>query len=136
MRFLPWREDQIVKTLLIIASIIIITWATGAKACDNQCHVTPDNAYGYYAQDHFSWDTYDNDVHLLLGFGGSLIIGEALTRYAKLPAWESALIGAVAMGMIGSFKEIMLDSYSGRTDQKMYWAGGLAGGLTVVALHF
>lgn len=130
------RKAMFVLWMGFATLFVLILPAVMARACDNQCPVTQDNAYGYYAADHFNWSVYDNDVHLLVGFSGSVVIGEALTRYAKLPAWESAIIGAVVMGLAGSVKEVMFDSYTGRTDQKMYWAGGLAGGLTVVALHF
>jgi hypothetical protein len=124
---------------LIVGTLILVALAScpvKALACDSQCPITPDNAWGYYNGDHFSWSNYDNDVHLLVGFGGALVIGEALTHYAKLPSWEAALIGAVAMGMVGTAKETMFDTWTSRTDIKTWWAGGTAGGLTVIALHF
>lgn len=108
----------------------------GYAACEVQCPVTDQNVGAYYDADHFQWATYDNDVHLLIGFGGALVIGEALVHYGHLPSWEAALIGSIAMGLVGTTKEVMFDTYTGRTDIKTWWAGAGAGGLTLIALHF
>lgn len=121
-----------IKLIVTLFSINNVSWAD----CTVQCPVTDQNVGKYFDADHFSWSNYDDDVHMLIGFGGALTIGEALTHYAKMPSWEAALIGGVAMGMVGTTKEVMFDTYTGRTDIKTWWIGGAAGGVTVMALHF
>lgn len=104
--------------------------------CTVQCPVTKENAGDYFQSDHFRWTDYDQDVHMLAGLSGSLIIGEVLIHYFDVSPWEAAIMSSIAMGMIGTTKEVMFDTYTSRTDIKTWWIGGIVGGATLVVLHF
>ena len=121
----------IVCTLFMLVSAI-----SYAGECHWQCPVTTENVGAYFDNDHFSWSDPQDVNHMAIGFGGAMLISTALNRYTSLKPWQSALIGAVAMGIIGTTKEVMFDTYTGRTDIKMYWAGGLTAGLAFTVLHF
>ncbi len=122
---------------LAICMVLTVTcMAKTVNACDVQCPVTEQNAWGYHQADHFSWQHSDDQVHLLVGFSGSLLIGELVQHYAKLPVWQSALIGTIIIGLAGTAKEVLFDTYTSRTDISCYWAGALVGGLTVLVIHF
>lgn len=104
--------------------------------CAVQCPVTPDNVKYYYAADKFQWTDPGDVQHLLIGYSGTLVIATALNHYFKVTPWKSALIGAVTMGVIGTTKEVMFDTYTSRTDIQTYWGGALSGGLTFIILKF
>ena len=123
--------------VLIVTMLLTMAFCGRANAtCTVQCPVTQDNAWNYVVADHFQWSSYDQDVHMLLGYSGALVIGEALIHYGHVRPWVASLVGTIALGLIGTTKEVMFDTYTGRTDIKTYWAGALSGGLTVIALHF
>lgn len=126
---------RIICTLIVI-NCIAIPYDCMSDTCTVQCQVTQDNVWGYYNSDHFQWTNPDTQVHLLVGFSGSLLIGELIHQYTHLPAWESALIGTLIIGLAGTTKEVMFDTYTSRTDIKAYWGGALIGGLTVTIIHF
>jgi hypothetical protein len=126
---------KLISKVFFVCSILFISIPSHAD-CTVQCPITPDNVWGYYSGDHFQWSNYDDDVHMLMGFGGAVVIGKALTHYANMPAWKAAIISSIAMGLVGTFKETMLDTYTSRTDIKTWYIGGISGGLTVIALHF
>lgn len=116
--------------------LLMLLTSNAYAGCDVQCPVNNENIVAYHDGDHFSWKNYDDDVHLLVGYSGSFLVGQSLVRFAKMPAWEAALIGTLALGLFGTTKEVMFDTYTSRTDIKTYWAGALAGGVTVFVLNF
>lgn len=122
--------------MLLVLGFLSMSSASYADTCTVQCPVTQDNVWGYYKADHFEWTNADNQVHMLVGFSGSLLLGEVIHQYTKLPVWQSALIGTLIMGLAGTVKEVGFDTYTSRTDISCYWAGAIVGGLTVTVLHF
>lgn len=119
-----------------IIGLLALLVSYNSYACDVQCPVNEGNVGEYFKQDHFQWTDYDDVTHLLIGFGGAMVIAQALTHYGHMKPWQAALIGAVAMGVIGTTKEVMFDSYTSRTDIRTYWAGGISGGLAFTVLSF
>lgn len=90
----------------------------------------------YHDVDHFSWQDYDDDIHIMSGFAISLTTGLIFQRYAKLPTWQSALYGTLIGAGVGIAKEVFFDNFTSRTDIKCWMAGGAAGGLTLISVSF
>ena len=120
----------------VVCMLLMLATTIGYADCTVQCPVTADTAGAYFNEDHFSWSDPKDTTHVFIAMSGALVIATALNRYTTLKPWQSALLGAVAMGLIGTTKEVMFDSYTMRTDIKTYWAGGLAGGLMFTVLTF
>lgn len=104
--------------------------------CTVQCPVDNGNVGKYFDSDHFSWTNPSDQIHLAAGLAGSLIIGEFIHHYTHIPAWQAAIIGSLAMGIVGTTKETLFDTYTSRTDITCWWVGGITGGLTLIVLHF
>lgn len=119
-----------------LALITLLASNAAMAECRVQCPVTSENVGQYFDADKFSWSDPTDQVHMLIGFGGAMLISTALNKHTTLKPWQSALIGSLAMGLIGTTKEVMFDTYTSRTDIKTYWAGALAGGLSFTVLNF
>ncbi len=127
------------KYLIILSALIIQLYAINihAEECTIQCPVTsPEIAWAHFQDDHFRWTDTQQQVHMLIGFSGTLVVSELLTRYTYLKPWQSALIGTVALGLVGVTKEVMFDAYTSRSDIMGWFGGAAAGGLTFIVIHF
>lgn len=107
-----------------------------AGANPNPPLTSPGEVWGYYQGDHFQFGNYDDDVHLLLGFSGAMVIGLTLEHKFGMKRWQAALIGTLALGLFGTAKEVLHDNYTSKTDIKTWWGGALAGGMTMTLLQF
>ncbi len=118
-----------ILVILALSTAFLPTNSAAQETCKPTCN-------NYADLDHFSWQNYDDDVHLLMAYSLTLTGGLVLEHKVGLPRWESALIMTIVTGMIGTAKETLHDEYTSRTDIKTWWAGAAAAGLTMTVLQF
>lgn len=90
----------------------------------------------YHDKDHFSWTNYDNDVHLLIAYGGTMTLSLLLQKQFKVNPYIAALSSALVLSAVGITKEVMFDRYTSRTDIQCWVVGAFTGGLTFTVLNF
>lgn len=122
--------------IVLFPLLLLISTSAQAEICRIQCPVTSDNVRYYFEADNFQWTDPSDVQHMLIGFGGTFVIATILEHHWDMKPWQAALIGAVTMGIIGTTKEVMFDTYTSRTDIQTYWGGALTGGLTFTLLKF
>lgn len=124
--------------LILAILAFYLGYATYANAdnCTEQCPVNSGNSWAYNQADHFRWNDWDTDLHVAIGFGGTLLLSEVLTRKFDVSPWKAAIMSSVIVGLTGTTKEVMFDTYTSRTDIKSYWGGSLVAATTFVVINF
>lgn len=119
--------------LILLTTLLLSTpcFADGAggSTCMPDCNA-------YVQEDHFKWTNYDDQIHMLAAYSISITSAMIIEHGFKLSKLESALLGAVFTGMIGTAKEVFHDDYTSRTDIKTWWLGAATAGFTVVVFDF
>lgn len=126
------------RSTLVIGALLLSSQAlaTGPVNAGPNPNAPLGDVNPYYESDHFQWTNYNDDTHLLVAYSATVLCTLALEHKFGMKRWQAALTSAVAIGMLGTFKEVFHDEYNSRTDTKMWWAGAAAGGLTVVVFQF
>lgn len=115
--------------VLLLFSVLAKADGIGGATCMPNCN-------DYNQGDHFQWDSYDSQVHMLLGFGVGFTAAYVLEHKAGLPVWEAALISTLGTMVLGAAKENFIDDYNSRSDTREIWIGSCVAGATLWTFHF
>jgi hypothetical protein len=123
------------KILILILMLSCFSQISKADSLSGSDITNADQFWKYRQADYFSWNE-DNGLHILAGYTISFTTAFALERYTDLSPLEAGLIGFAFSTLLGTVKEVFIDSYCSKTDIKT-WSGGAAlGTLTFVVLQF
>lgn len=89
----------------------------------------------YHTADHFQWGDYDNTVHIAAGFTISYVGANMLSRWVKLPLWESVALATLGSISIGALRETFQD-FTSKKDIQCWSIGAAGGGLTYTVVNF
>lgn len=93
-------------------------------------------AQDYYEADHFQWSNYDDDVHVLISYAGTMTIALVLEHDFGMKRWQAAFVSAFVVSTFGVAKEVLHDEYAMRKDIKGWYIGSYTAALTVTVFQF